>query len=70
MNVIIENESAYLVHFGKHTTLIFTMRSPDIEKLYNVCPGANFINKVPTIYLKLCVRCFLRSAYVSFIKTS
>ena len=32
--------------------------------------GANFINKVRTIYLKLCVRCFLRSAYVSFIKTS
>ena len=33
-------------------------------------PGANFINKVRTIYLKLCVRCFLRIAYVSFIKTS
>ena len=33
-------------------------------------PGANFINKVRTIYLKLCVRCFLRSAYVSFIKRS
>ena len=32
--------------------------------------GANFINKVRTTYLKLCVRCFLRSAYVSFIKTS
>ena len=32
--------------------------------------GANFINKVRKTYLKLCVRCFLRSAYVSFIKTS
>ena len=29
-------------------------------------PGANFINKDRTIYLKLCVRSFLRSAYVSF----
>ena len=35
-----------------------------------IAPGANFINKVRTIYLKLCVRWFLRSAYVSFIKTS
>ena len=40
------------------------------NKLSGSRPGANFINRVRTIYLKLCVRCFLRSAYVSFIKTS
>ena len=40
------------------------------KPLWLCSPGANFINKVRTIYLKLCVRCFLRSAYVSFIKTS
>ena len=37
---------------------------------FSLEPGANFINKVRTMYLKLCVRCFLRSAYVSFITTS
>ena len=53
-----------------HTLVELTLPGLWIYHARFVLPGANFINKVRTIYLKLCVRCFLRSAYVSFIKTS
>ena len=55
----------------KAATLIFISgRGSAISSSKEGKSGANFINKVCTMYLKLCVRCFLRSAYVSFIKSS
>ena len=66
--------SLILIDFSltvKAATLIFIPgRGSAISSSKEGKSGANFINKDRTTYLKLCVRCFLRSAYVSFIKTS